>query len=246
MTMAEKTLNVRIRNKYDSYEKWALSGLVLEPGELAIAYTTVNVDIGNGKIEKHPELLMKVGDGEKTFANLPWLSAKAADVPAWAKEANRPTYQASDITGIDSYIANYVNDQMGISVDTDTQYQLVKVNDYEYKLQFKGKTDSAWDDVPNGVINIPNDTSAISALRTLLGGENADTVANQIGSAIAALNLATTYAAKEHDHVAADITDLDATIKTYGYATEVKAGELVQAEKERAMGCCREECKRSC
>ena len=34
-----KTLNVRIKNKYDSYENWAASGLVLEAGEIAIAYT---------------------------------------------------------------------------------------------------------------------------------------------------------------------------------------------------------------
>lgn len=82
-----KTLNVRIKNKYDSYENWAKSGLILEPGEIAIAYTTVNVTVDNGTIEQHPALLMKVGDGEKTFANLPWLSAKAADVPAYAKKS---------------------------------------------------------------------------------------------------------------------------------------------------------------
>lgn len=74
-----KFLNVRIKNKYDSYENWAASGLVLEAGEIAIAYTTVDVKVDNGTA-KHPALLMKVGDGEKTFANLPWLSAKAADV----------------------------------------------------------------------------------------------------------------------------------------------------------------------
>lgn len=74
-----KNLNVRIKNKYDSYENWAASGLVLEAGEIAIAYSTVDVQVDNGTV-KHPFLLMKVGDGEKTFANLPWLSAKAADV----------------------------------------------------------------------------------------------------------------------------------------------------------------------
>ena len=74
-----KLLNVRIKNKYDSYDKWVASGLVLEAGEIAIASTTVDVKVDNGTA-KHPALLMKVGDGVKTFANLPWLSAKAADV----------------------------------------------------------------------------------------------------------------------------------------------------------------------
>ena len=188
-----KTLNVRIRNKYDSYENWAKSSIVLEAGEIAIAYTTVNVDIGNGKIEQHPELLMKVGDGTKAFSALPWLSAKAADVAAWAKAANKPSYEAKEITGIDAYIADYVNDQMGISVDTDTQYQIVKVDDYNYKLQSKGKTDSAWADVANSVIVIPNDTAAIEALEDLVGDTK---VATQITNAITELDLANTYEAK--------------------------------------------------
>jgi hypothetical protein len=99
----EKTLNVRIRNKYDSYENWSASRIILGAGEIATAYTTVNVDVGNGKIEQHPELLMKVGNGTDTFAQLPWVSAKAADVAAWAKAASKPTYEVNEIVGIDSY-----------------------------------------------------------------------------------------------------------------------------------------------
>ena len=82
-----KTLNVRILNKYDSYENWAKSGLVLGAGEIATAYTTVDVAVDNGTIEKHPAILAKIGNGTDTFANLPWLSAKAADVPAYAKKS---------------------------------------------------------------------------------------------------------------------------------------------------------------
>lgn len=93
-----KTLNVRIRNKYDSYENWVASGLVLEAGEIATAYTTIDVTVDNGKA-KHPALLMKVGDGTNTFANLPWLSAKAADVAEWAKAATKPGYAINEITG---------------------------------------------------------------------------------------------------------------------------------------------------
>ena len=177
-----KTLNVRIKNKYDSYENWAKSGLVLEAGEIAIAYTTVNVDIGNGKIEQHPELLMKVGDGEKTFANLPWLSAKAADVAAWAKAAEKPVYSAAEITGIDAKIADYVSHEMGIEVDTDTQYSITKVNDYQYKLMSKSKADEAFA-TEVAVIDIPNDTAAIKAVSDLVG---TDSVAKQIGDALAA------------------------------------------------------------
>ena len=180
-----KTLNVRIRNKYDSYENWEKSGLVLEAGEIAVAYTTVNVEVGNGKIEQHPELLMKVGNGSDLFSALPWLSAKAADVAAWAKAANKPTYAASEITGIADYIKDYVEDTMGITVDSNTVYRTVKVSDYEYKLQAKGATDAdtAWADVADSAIVIPNDTEAIEALERLVGTK---AVATQITEALAA------------------------------------------------------------
>jgi hypothetical protein len=202
-----KTLNVRIKNKYDTYENWAASGLVLEAGEIAIAHTTLDVTVENG-VAKHPALLMKVGDGTNTFANLPWLSAKAADVASWAKAANKPTYEAKEITGIGSYIAEYVDKELGISVDTDTQYQIVKVDDYNYKLQSKGKGEEAWADVANSTIVIPNDTAAIEALEELVGDTK---VATQITNAIAELDLANTYAAKSHTHTKSEITDFDHT-----------------------------------
>ena len=52
---------------------------MLEAGEIAIASTTVDVKVDNGTA-KQPALLMKVGDGTNLFKDLPWLSAKAADV----------------------------------------------------------------------------------------------------------------------------------------------------------------------
>ena len=176
--MAEKKLNVRIQNKLDTYENWIANDPVLKAGEIAFATVSVAQD---GTINTVPSVLAKIGDGTHKFSELGWLYSRASDVATWAKASVKPTYAASEITGIDSYIADYVNDQMGISVDTDTQYQLVKVNDYSYKLQSKGKTDSAWADVAGSVITIPDDTAAITALQTLVG----DTaVATQIANAI--------------------------------------------------------------
>lgn len=154
------TLNVRIKNKYDSYENWVNSKVKLEAGEIAIAYTTVDVKEGNGTA-KHPALLMKVGDGESSFASLPWLSAKAADVADWAKAAEKPVYAASEITGIADFIADYVSDEMGIEMDTDTQYQIVAVGDNGFKLQSKGKGDAAWADVSGSTFTV--DFSGIEA-----------------------------------------------------------------------------------
>lgn len=114
-----KMLNVRIKNKYDSYENWASSGLILEPGEIAIAYTSVNVKVDNG-IAKHPALLMKVGDGEKTFANLPWLSAKAADVLSVCKNETELT------TFVNNIIAN-----ADIATNADMKALIGRVNTVE-------------------------------------------------------------------------------------------------------------------
>ena len=161
-----KKLNVRIRNKYDSYESWMASGLVLEAGEIAIAHTTVDVQVDNGTV-KQPALLMKVGDGAKTFANLPWLSAKAADVLSVCKsEADLKAF------------VNGVIADAGIASDEAMEALAGRVTTAE---------------------------GAITALQAALGKDGS--VAQQIESAIEELNLADTYAAKEHTHTKAEITD---------------------------------------
>ena len=161
-----KKLNVRIRNKYDSYESWMASGLVLEAGEIAIAHTTVDVQVDNGTV-KQPALLMKVGDGAKTFANLPWLSAKAADVLSVCKSE----------VDLKAFVNGVIADA-GIASDDAMQALAGRVTTAE---------------------------GAITALQEAIG-ENGS-VAKQIEDAIAELNLADTYAAKEHTHTKAEITD---------------------------------------
>lgn len=191
--MAEKnTINTRILLKYDTYANWTTNNPVLKAGEMAIA-TIASGDTQEVNSVAAPQVLIKVGDGTSAYNALPFASAKAADVYDWAKAADKPDYEAKEITGIDAYIASYVNEQMGISVDTDTQYQIVKVDDYNYKLQSKGKSDQAWADVTGSAIVIPNDTAAIEALQGLVGNT---AVATQIANAIAALDLANTYEAK--------------------------------------------------
>ena len=183
------TFNTRIQLKYDSYENWLTNNPTPLKGEVCIATIPSNQD----GVVNAPSTLIKIGDGTSDYKTLKFLSATAADVHTWAKAENKPSYEAGEITGIDAYIADYVNDQMGISVDTDTQYKIVKVDDYNYKLQSKGKTDEAWADVADSTIVIPNDTAAIEALQGLVGNTK---VESQISAAIAALDLANTYEAK--------------------------------------------------
>ena len=181
-----KNLNVRIKNKYDSYENWAASGLVLEAGEIAIAYSTVDVKVENGSV-KHPFLLMKVGDGEKTFANLPWLSAKAADVLEAAKSE----------AGLTAFVKNVV-----AASDGDLAALTTRVSTAE------GEIDAIQLELDKADTGLKARMTAaeadIDALEAKFG---ADTVALEIEAAIKALNLADTYAAKVHEHTKADITD---------------------------------------
>ena len=169
--MAEKNLNVRISLKYDTYANWIANNPVLKVGEMALC--TVPTQDTNGISTELPAVLAKVGDGVSTYSTLPFLSAKAADVHPWAKAANKPTYSASEITGLSDYISGEIQ-------DTDTQYKIVKVNDYNYKLQSK-TLNGTWTDVEGSAIVIPNDTDAIKALQTLVGNT---AVATQIANAI--------------------------------------------------------------
>lgn len=145
-----KTINTRIQLRYDTLENWqskAEAGkgalLVLNKGEVALCYVPAVVDTATQKVLTAPTVLFKVGDGTgKTFEQLPWGSALAADVYGWAKTPEKPTYTAAEIQGLPE--------------DTDTQYQIVKVDDYTYKLQSKPLGGSSWTDV--STINIPKDT----------------------------------------------------------------------------------------
>lgn len=162
----KNTFNVRIKNKYDSYENWASAGVILEAGEIAIAYTTVDVKVDNGTA-KHPALLMKVGDGEKTFAQLPWLSAKAADVLDACKDSAKLTEFVNGViadAGIASdeameALAGRVK-TLEDAVDEDTQYKIVANGANGFKLQSKGKTDEDWADVEGSTFTV--DFSAVT------------------------------------------------------------------------------------
>lgn len=89
--MAEKILNTRIQLKRDTLTNWNESTLVLKPGELAVAYVDVATRDAKGNIVHVPTAVLKAGENvegsTKTFKELPFVSAIAADVYAWAKEA---------------------------------------------------------------------------------------------------------------------------------------------------------------
>lgn len=94
----EKMLNTRIQLKYDSYANWTSTTLgdgkgaklVLKAGEIGICYLPTDYKDGQVVGSQPPQILFKVGNGTSMFSELPWASAKAADVYDWAKQASLP------------------------------------------------------------------------------------------------------------------------------------------------------------
>lgn len=94
----EKVLNTRLQMKYDSYANWTSETLgdgkgakfVLKAGEIGICYLPTNYNENQVVGSQPPQILFKVGNGSSKFSELPWASAKAADVYEWAKQASLP------------------------------------------------------------------------------------------------------------------------------------------------------------
>ena len=86
----EKKFDTRILLKYDSLSNWNSSSLILKAGEVAIATVPSTDDVtksAEGVITPPAAVVIKVGDGASTFAQLPIISALAADVYGWAKKS---------------------------------------------------------------------------------------------------------------------------------------------------------------
>ena len=134
--MANTTLNTRIQLKYDTYENWTTNNPVLLAGEIAVT----TVQSAQAPVSQVPAILFKVGDGTNNFNTLNWSSAIAADVYPWAKASVKPTYQASEIEGLEDYISGQIE-------DTDTQYQIIASGTNGIQLQSRPKTGGEWSNV---------------------------------------------------------------------------------------------------
>ena len=130
--MAENVLETRIQLRYGTYSEWMNSNVILKKGEAAVAiFPQEGQPVG-----------MKIGDGFHLFYELPWLQGLAADVYSWAKLSTKPTYTATEISGLDAYI----RDNFHISGDVTFApriYQLVQDtnNSNLYYLQYKENND---------------------------------------------------------------------------------------------------------
>ena len=92
--MADKSLNTRIKLKYDTLDNWTSNNPVLLEGEAAV----VEVNENTNNIHNAPTTMVKVGDGESSFSSLKYISGLAADVYPWAKNSTKPAYTSDEIS----------------------------------------------------------------------------------------------------------------------------------------------------
>jgi hypothetical protein len=129
-------LQTRIALKYDSYLNWTTNNPVLLAGEIAIATVPAAAEGNNSAstgFTNLPNVVMKVGDGSSHYNDLKFVSALSADVYDWAKAAQKPSYDASEIANLQKFVEDHSD------FDTNTEYSIVPVENAAYKYELKYK-----------------------------------------------------------------------------------------------------------
>ena len=150
--MAENILETRLLLRYGTYSQWMNSTVILMQGEAAVASFPYSRTIANSNDTPEntpPAIGIKIGDGFHRFDELPWVQGVAADVYAWAKQVNKPTYTANEIQGLQSYIESHIGGggSSGSGTVTPRVYQLVAgtgTNSNKYYLQYRENTNDEW------------------------------------------------------------------------------------------------------
>ena len=173
--MADKTFNTRISLKYDTYANWTDKNPVLLAGEAAVVVVLAK----SGAVQHEPAVLFKIGDGTKKFSELSFVSGLAANVYSWALAESKPSYSATEISGLADYISGEIQ-------DTDTQYKLEvdSTNNRKFHLYSKAKGVADW--TLQDTITLPDET-----VHTLVEGaangtvkfDGADVAVHGLGSA---------------------------------------------------------------
>lgn len=225
--MANKTFSTRIKNKIDTYANWIDKDPVLLNGEIAV----VVIPAETGAVQGEPVTLFKVGDGTKNFSQLEFTGAKAADVYGWAKAATKPTYSATEITGLEAYIGEKIQ-------DTDTQYKLEAdaEDGHKFYLYSKAKGDEAFGTTPVSTITIPEKvyTLVTGTANGTVKFNGEDVAVKGLGSA--AYTDSTAYDANGAAQTAEDNAKVYADGKDAAIAAAKKAGTDAQGAVDALSG----------
>ena len=214
-------LNTRIRLRYDSYTNWYNTNPVLLEGEVAIAVP--GTEFGNeGHKTSTAPCLMKVGNGTDHFNTLPWLSAVAADVHAWAKKS-------------EAEFKTWLNETAEFATDAEVAAVASRVTTLEGDLNTASTGLKARMTAVEGrATELENRATAVEgrattlegkveALEALTGGEGADSLDSRV-------------AALEDDNTT-NKSNISANATAIENITKAETGDIavaVKAEKDRA------------
>ena len=207
--MAEKLIKTRLRLKYDTFANWEKVKTTFVPlkGEVCLVEVPDAVD----PIQNAPSVLFKIGDGTKTFGELNFGSALAADVYSWAK-ASGITVSGNDAAG--SFIT-------GLTWDKNNN-KLVVTKGNAPTIGDGKLTITVGTDTKTFTANQPTDNDIAITLGT--AATHDDTYFDKAGEAQKALDAAKKYAdGKSHNQT------VKVGTTTFGpdAAVDIKAGNNV-------------------
>lgn len=161
-----KEFKVRAQLLCKTMEQWAEIEKQATPfipalGEVCIYTGDVFVE------DPAPDVVLKVGDGVHPLAELEFISAKAGDVYAWAKQEHLQWVDMDAETFI-SPLDQHIKDTFE---HDDTKYRIVSDGTHRWKLQKSIDNEITWSDA-SGVIDLVDDFSDIKGRLKLL--ENGD------------------------------------------------------------------------
>lgn len=119
--MAEKILNTKIRLLIKTYAEWEAIKGTFKPlrGEVCLCEIPASPVAGSAEATTAPTVLFKVGDGLKTFGELKWASALAADVYSWAK-VDESTF-VTNFLGLTDTTGKTIEDKLNGVFATDAE-----------------------------------------------------------------------------------------------------------------------------
>ena len=221
-----KEIKTKIALKVLTYAEWDAIKDTYKPlrGEVCFC----EIPDGNTSATNAPTVLFKVGDGQKTFGELKWASALAADVYSWAKKSEDEfkEWVKKVVTVDDIDLSNYYTKEevVNLLAGIDEQIDALYTND---------ELDSKFEEVQNHVDRTAvqvekaaNDYAAAAAVKAETNAKTyADTKVTELADGAVKANT---------DAIAAEVTAREEAVAVVERAVKTETGRAIAAEEANA------------